>query len=238
MQNTQLDPTIETVSAEEAPDCKVFSPDAQNASPSSLRRYLINKRIFDIVFSLAVLILLSPVYLILALLIVLDDPHAGPIYAQTRVGKDGKPFRFYKFRTMVKDADRMLDSLLDLNEKRGGPAFKIKDDPRITRVGRFLRKTSLDELPQFFNVLKGDMSVVGPRPPLPHEVAQYSPYHMQRLSVTPGLTCYWQTRKNRDAIQFEDWVEMDLQYIREQSYLLDLKLILLTVKVVTTGQGQ
>ena len=238
MQNTQLDPTIETVSAEEAPDCKVFSPDAQNASPSSLRRYLINKRIFDIVFSLAVLILLSPVYLILALLIVLDDPHAGPIYAQTRVGKDGKPFRFYKFRTMVKDADRMLDSLLDLNEKRGGPAFKIKDDPRITRVGRFLRKTSLDELPQFFNVLKGDMSVVGPRPPLPHEVAQYSPYHMQRLSVTPGLTCYWQTRKNRDAIQFEDWVEMDLQYIRERSYLLDLKLILLTVKVVTTGQGQ
>lgn len=238
MQNTQLDPTIETVSAEEAPDCKVFSPDAQNASPSSLRRYLINKRIFDIVFSLAVLILLSPVYLILALLIVLDDPHAGPIYAQTRVGKDGKPFRFYKFRTMVKDADRMLDSLLDLNEKRGGPAFKIKDDPRITRVGRFLRKTSLDELPQFFNVLRGDMSVVGPRPPLPHEVAQYSPYHMQRLSVTPGLTCYWQTRKNRDAIQFEDWVEMDLQYIRERSYLLDLKLILLTVKVVTTGQGQ
>lgn len=238
MQNTQLDPTIETVSAEEAPDCKVFSPDAQNASPGSLRRYLINKRIFDIVFSLAVLILLSPVYLILALLIVLDDPHAGPIYAQTRVGKDGKPFRFYKFRTMVKDADRMLDSLLDLNEKRDGPAFKIKDDPRITRVGRFLRKTSLDELPQFFNVLKGDMSVVGPRPPLPHEVAQYSPYHMQRLSVTPGLTCYWQTRKNRDAIQFEDWVEMDLQYIRERSYLLDLKLILLTVKVVTTGQGQ
>ena len=238
MQNTQLDPTIETVSAEEAPDCKVFSPDAQNASPGSLRRYLINKRIFDIVFSLSVLILLSPVYLILALLIVLDDPHAGPIYAQTRVGKDGKPFRFYKFRTMVKDADRMLDSLLDLNEKRDGPAFKIKDDPRITRVGRFLRKTSLDELPQFFNVLKGDMSVVGPRPPLPHEVAQYSPYHMQRLSVTPGLTCYWQTRKNRDAIQFEDWVEMDLQYIRERSYLLDLKLILLTVKVVTTGQGQ
>lgn len=238
MQNTQLDPTIETVSAEEAPDCKVFSPDAQNASPSSLRRYLINKRIFDIVFSLSVLILLSPVYLILALLIVLDDPHAGPIYAQTRVGKDGKPFRFYKFRTMVKDADRMLDSLLDLNEKRGGPAFKIKDDPRITRVGRFLRKTSLDELPQFFNVLKGDMSVVGPRPPLPHEVAQYSPYHMQRLSVTPGLTCYWQTSQNRDAIQFEDWVEMDLQYIRERSYLLDLKLILLTVKVVTTGQGQ
>ena len=238
MQNTQLDPTIETVSAEEAPDCKVFSPDAQNASPSSLRRYLINKRIFDIVFSLAVLILLSPVYLILALLIVLDDPHAGPIYAQTRVGKDGKPFRFYKFRTMVKDADRMLDSLLDVNEKRDGPAFKIKDDPRITRVGRFLRKTSLDELPQFFNVLKGDMSVVGPRPPLPHEVAQYSPYHMQRLSVTPGLTCYWQTSQNRDAIQFEDWVEMDLQYIRERSYLLDLKLILLTVKVVTTGQGQ
>ena len=238
MQNTQLDPTIETVSAEEAPDCKVFSPDAQNASPSSLRRYLINKRIFDIVFSLAVLILLSPVYLILALLIVLDDPHAGPIYAQTRVGKDGKPFRFYKFRTMVKDADRMLDSLLDLNEKRDGPAFKIKDDPRLTRVGRFLRKTSLDELPQFFNVLKGDMSVVGPRPPLPHEVAQYSPYHMQRLSVTPGLTCYWQTSQNRDAIQFEDWVEMDLQYIRERSYLLDLKLILLTVKVVTTGQGQ
>ena len=235
MPNTQLDPTTAPDSEESTPDCKACS---QTRSEGSLRGYLILKRIFDIVFSLAVLLVLSPVYLIMALLIVLDDPHAGPIYAQTRVGKDGKTFRFYKFRTMVKDADRMLDSLRDLNEKRDGPAFKIKDDPRITRVGRFLRKTSLDELPQFFNVLKGDMSVVGPRPPLPHEVAQYTPYHMQRLSVTPGLTCYWQTRKNRDAIQFEDWMELDLRYIRERSFLLDLKLIFLTVKVVVTGEGE
>ena len=198
--------------------------------------YWMVKRTFDIVFSALAMILLSPVYLMLSLMIFLDDPHGSPIYVQERIGRKGKPFRFYKFRTMVVEADQMLDSLKDCNEK-DGPAFKIKNDPRITRVGRFLRRTSLDELPQFWNVLRGDMSIVGPRPPLPREVELYTGYQMDRLLVTPGLTCYWQTRKTRDDISFDDWVALDIRYILERSFMLDLKLILLTVKVVLTGEG-
>ncbi len=199
--------------------------------------YWLVKRIFDIVFSIIALICLSPVFLILAILIYVDDPHGSPIYPQTRVGRKGKLFRFYKFRTMVVGADQMLADLQGYNEK-DGPVFKIKNDPRITRVGKFLRRTSLDELPQFWNVLKGDMSLVGPRPALPEEVEQYSRYQKERLLVTPGLTCYWQTKHNRDQISFDDWVDMDIQYILNRSFLLDLKLILLTVKVVLTGEGE
>lgn len=201
------------------------------------RWYWAVKRTFDILFSAGVLVFLSPLYLALTLIIWLDDPHGSPIYAQTRIGRKERPFKFYKFRSMVVGADQMLDGLQDLNEK-AGPAFKIKDDPRITRIGRFIRRTSLDELPQFWNVLKGDMTIVGPRPPLPEEVAQYNRYHRQRQLVTPGLTCYWQTCENRDAISFDDWVAMDIQYIRDRNFLLDLKLILLTVKVMITGQGE
>lgn len=199
--------------------------------------YWLVKRIFDMAFSAAALTCLSPVFLVLAALIYLDDPNGSPIYTQIRVGRKGKPFRFYKFRSMVVGADQMLEDLQSSNEK-DGPAFKMKNDPRITRVGKFLRRTSLDELPQFWNVFKGDMSLVGPRPALPEEVEQYSAYQRERLLVTPGLTCYWQTRKNRDEISFDDWMDLDIQYIQDRNFFVDLKLILLTVKVILTGEGE
>lgn len=198
--------------------------------------YRFCKRVFDIIFSTGVLLVFSPLYLLLALIIFLDDPHGSPFYTQMRIGRDGRLFRFYKFRSMVVNADELKSSLLDRNEKEG-PAFKIKDDPRITRVGRFIRRTSLDELPQFWNVLKGDMTIVGPRPPLAEEVAQYNRYHKLRQLAVPGLTCYWQIQKNRDDISFDNWIALDIQYIRDQNFLLDLKLILLTLRAMISGQG-
>ena len=201
------------------------------------RYYWAFRRAFDICFSAGVLIVFSPLYLLIALLIILDDPHGGPIYTQTRIGRKGQPFRFYKFRSMVVNADELRADLEALNEKEG-PAFKIKDDPRLTRIGKFIRKTSLDELPQFWNVLKGDMTLVGPRPPLPSEVEQYNRYHQLRLLITPGLTCYWQIQPNRDDIPFDEWVAMDIQYIRDREFFLDLKIILLTVKVMILGAGE
>lgn len=201
------------------------------------RYYWAAKRTFDVIFSAAALLLLSPVYLLLSLLIFCDDPHGSPIYTQTRIGRKGHPFKLYKFRSMVVGAEKMRDQLLDLDEA-DGPAFKIKNDPRITRLGKYIRMTSLDELPQFWNVLKGDMTLVGPRPPLPEEVEQYSEYHRLRLLVTPGLTCYWQIRTDRHSICFDDWVALDIQYIRDRSFLLDLKLILLTIKAMAAGQGE
>jgi lipopolysaccharide/colanic/teichoic acid biosynthesis glycosyltransferase len=194
------------------------------------------KRIFDFIASLVAIILLSPLLLLISLLIFIDDPHGSPIFVQDRVGKNGKIFRFYKFRSMVVNAEELLEGLREQNEK-DGPVFKIKNDPRITRVGKFLRRTSLDELPQFFNVLKGDMSFVGPRPALPNEVEQYNLYHRQRLLVKPGLTCYWQASKNRDDISFNEWMLSDLRYIKNQCALLDLKLIFKTFFSVFTCQG-
>lgn len=207
-------------------------------SPDSGRRaYLAVKRVQDVVLSLMALIVLSPLLLVIALVIWIDDPHAGPIFAQTRCGKDGREFKFYKFRSMYANAEKELEDLLEHNEMQG-PVFKIRDDPRITRIGRFLRKSSLDELPQLVNVLKGDMSIVGPRPPLPREVEQYTPYQRQRLAIVPGLTCYWQVRPQRNSLSFDEWVELDLRYIRERSYLLDWKLVFQTVKAVIRGEGQ
>ena len=202
---------------------------------STSRAYKFIKRAFDIVASAAGLVVLSPLFLIVSILIVLDDPEASPIFVQTRVGKDGKKFRFYKFRSMVADAEDQLDSLMECNEM-DGPVFKIRDDPRVTKVGRFIRKTSIDELPQLWNVLWGDMSLVGPRPPLPREVAQYSEYQRRRLCVTPGLTCYWQIA-GRNDVTFKDWVEMDLKYIREQSLWTDLKILVRTIGAVLHGGG-
>lgn len=197
--------------------------------------YRIAKRLFDIMFSLLVLILLSWVYAAVAIAIKHDSE--GPVFFnQERVGKDGKTFKMHKFRSMYVDAEERLKDLQDLNEK-DGPVFKIKDDPRITHVGHFIRKTSIDELPQFINVLKGDMSIVGPRPALPREVRQYTPYQKERLLVKPGITCFWQTRRNRDDISFDEWVGLDLLYIKKCSVLTDLKLILQTVGVVLTAQG-
>lgn len=195
------------------------------------------KRFQDIIFSLIAIIVLSPVMIITSIAIFIDDPKGIPVFSQVRVGRDGKKFKMYKFRSMVVDAEDRLEELLKNNEM-DGPAFKITDDPRITRVGKFIRKTSIDELPQLFNILKGDMSIVGPRPALPREVKQYTVYQTQRLFITPGLTCYWQIQPNRNDIPFDEWVEMDLQYIRERSFLVDWKIIFKTIIAVFTKQGR
>ena len=173
---------------------------------------------------------------LISIIIVIDDPSAGPFYKQLRVGRHGKEFYMYKFRTMRANADKMIDQLAKQNEM-DGPVFKIKDDPRITRVGHFLRKTSLDELPQLWNVLRGDMSIVGPRPALPREVAQYDDYQRQRLLIQPGLTCYWQIQPHRNDLSFDEWLELDLKYIRERSFLVDWKIIFSTVRAVLQLDG-
>ena len=195
------------------------------------------KRAFDVCFSACVLVCLSWLFLIVAVAIKLDDPEGPVIFSQARVGRDGREFRMYKFRSMCADAESRLAELAGRNEK-DGPVFKMSDDPRVTRVGRFLRKTSIDELPQFVNVLVGDISVVGPRPALPKEVAQYTPRQRQRLSVKQGITCYWQTRRNRDSITFDHWVDLDLLYIQKASIWTDTKLIIQTVGCVLTAQGE
>lgn len=193
--------------------------------------YLAVKRCFDIVFSLLCIIVFTIPILFVMLLIVIDSPGASPIYTQYRVGKNGRVFKFYKLRSMVPEADHMLDSLLDQNEMEG-PAFKISNDPRITRVGRVIRKTCIDELPQLWNILKGDMSFVGPRPPLPREVEQYNDFQRNRLSVVPGLTCYWQIQPNRNSLTFDKWLELDLKYIEERNVKTDLMIIFKTVGAV------
>lgn len=198
--------------------------------------YRFIKRAFDVLFSAFVLVGFSWLFLIVAVAIKIDDPKGPIFFTQERVGRDGKTFRMYKFRSMCADAEQRLAELRDLNEK-DGPVFKIANDPRITRVGRVIRKLSIDELPQFINVLVGDMSVVGPRPALPKEVAEYTPRQTQRLSIRGGLTCYWQTRHNRDSISFDEWVDLDLLYIKKCSVWSDLKLIIQTVGVVLTAQG-
>ncbi len=198
--------------------------------------YRFIKRAFDIVFSAAVLVLFCWLFAIIAIAIKIDDPKGPIIFKQQRVGKNGKTFNMYKFRTMCVDAEEKLASLRELNEKTG-PVFKIADDPRVTRVGKWLRKTSADEFMQFANVLAGQMSIVGPRPALPSEVATYNDYQRQRLIVKPGLTCYWQTRVNRDAISFDEWVDLDLLYIRKCNVWTDFKLIIQTIGVVLTAQG-
>lgn len=193
------------------------------------------KRTFDIVFSVTVLVLFCWLFAIIAILIKIDDPRGPVLFKQTRVGKNEKTFKMYKFRSMCVDAEEKLAEFKELNEKTG-PVFKIADDPRITRVGKWLRKLSLDELPQFINVLLSDMSVVGPRPALPTEVATYNDYQRQRLLVKSGLTCYWQTRRNRDVITFDEWVGLDLLYIKKCSVWSDIKLIIQTVGVVLMAQ--
>lgn len=197
-------------------------------------RYIFLKRFFDIVLSLVGLIILAIPCLIIAIFIKLCD--GGPVlYTQARVGKDGKIFKIYKFRSMYVDADKLLDKLSEQNEVTG-PMFKMKNDPRITSVGRFLRKTSLDELPQLWNVLLGDMSLVGPRPPLPKEVAKYSEYDRQRLWVIPGCTGLWQATERND-VGFDRMVELDLEYIQKRSLMFDAKIILMTFWVIIHPNG-
>ena len=198
--------------------------------------YIVCKRAFDIAASFCALVVLSPVFLIIYLIIYLDDPHGNPIFSQIRIGKNGKAFRFYKFRSMVVNAEDLLAGLQNQNEM-SGPAFKMKNDPRVTKVGRFIRKTSLDELPQLWNVLKGDMSLVGPRPPLPNEVEQYTEEQKKRLSVTPGLTCYWQVQPSRNDLDFGEWFELDMKYLRERSKKTDIKIIFQSILVVLHMEG-
>ncbi len=201
------------------------------------RRYRFLRRTQDILLSLLAFAVLWPLMLVVALVIVIDSPGAGPIFAQTRIGRDGKEFTFYKFRSMIPNAEAALEDLLPQNEMEG-PVFKIKDDPRITRFGRFLRKSSIDELPQLWNVLKGEMSIVGPRPGLPREVEQYGDYERQRLLITPGLTCYWQIQPNRNDMSFEEWVELDVKYIKERSFRNDWKIIFATFGAVFGMNGE
>ena len=201
------------------------------------RYYWSLRRFQDIVLSAIALVVLLPLLLVVALIIMLDDPGAGPIFVQERVGRDGKLFKFYKFRSMHANAEEELDALLDLNEM-DGPCFKIKDDPRITRVGRFLRRTSIDELPQLWNVLRGEMSIVGPRPPIPREVEEYDDYAMQRLLITPGLTCYWQIQPDRNELSFNEWLALDLKYINERSFISDWKIIFKTFGAVFGMNGR
>ena len=200
-------------------------------------RYWFLRRFQDVVLSVLALLVLWPFMLIVALVIVLDSPGASPIFAQTRVGRDGKPFTFYKFRSMKPNAEEELEQLLQFNEMEG-PTFKIKDDPRITRVGRFLRRSSIDELPQLWNVIRGDMSIVGPRPGLPREVEQYDDYARQRLLITPGLTCFWQIQPNRNDLSFEQWVELDVRYINQRSFKTDWKIIFATFGAVLGMNGE
>lgn len=200
------------------------------------RHYWTGRRVQDVFFSLLALLVLWPVMLLIALAIWIDSPGASPVFVQDRVGRDEKIFKLYKFRTMVPHAEDKLNEFISQNEM-DGPVFKIKDDPRITRVGKFLRKTGLDELPQLINILRGEMSIVGPRPPLPREVAQYTPYQKQRLYVTPGLTCYWQVQPNRNEMSFDEWIELDLKYINDRNFWLDWKLIFQTIWTILGMYG-
>lgn len=206
------------------------------ARSSDRGAYLAAKRMLDVVLAFCALTAIFPLCVLVALAIKLTD--GGPVlFWQKRVGKDGEEFWFPKFRSMVTDAERRRRELLTHNHHGGeGVTFKIKNDPRITPVGLLLRKYSLDELPQFWSVLKGDMSLVGPRPALPVEVAQYSDYERQRLAVIPGLTCFWQV-EGRANIPFPEQVELDLRYIRERNLWLDIVLLLKTLPAVILARG-
>ncbi|WP_343347363.1 sugar transferase [Terrisporobacter petrolearius] len=192
--------------------------------------YLFFKRTIDILGSGIGLIILSPIFILVALAIKIEDPKGKVFFVQERCGKNNELFKMYKFRSMISNAEELLEELICENEM-DGPVFKIKEDPRITRIGRFIRKTSIDELPQLFNILMGDMSIVGPRPAIPHEVAEYNEYQKQRLLVKPGLTCIWQV-SGRNSIGFDEWIDMDLEYIEKRNLWMDIKLIFKTVGVL------
>lgn len=199
--------------------------------------YWKKKRIFDVSVTVIILIFLIIPILVTALVVFLDDPKGSPFYKQVRIGRHGKPFNMYKFRSMYVDAEKRKKDLMDSNEM-DGPVFKMKNDPRITRVGRFIRKYSIDEIPQLFNVLIGNMSIVGPRPALPEEVEKYSDYNKLRLVVTPGITCTWQIMPDKNDIPYEKWLEMDLEYIETRTTLKDIKIILKTPFAMLRANGR
>ena len=201
----------------------------ESESSMEFSLYEVIKRLIDVVCSFMGVLLLSPLFIIIA--IIIKTTSKGPVFfSQKRVGKNGREFDMYKFRSMVVNAEELKEKLAAQNEM-SGPMFKMKDDPRVTKVGKFIRKTSIDELPQLWNVLKGDMSLVGPRPSLPKEVAQFEDWMYKRLEVKPGLTCYWQV-SGRNNIDFEDWMKLDIKYVDERSTWIDIKLIFKTVGVL------
>ena len=201
----------------------------ESESSMEFSLYEVIKRLIDVVCSFLGVLVLSPLFIIIA--IIIKTTSKGPVFfSQKRVGKNGKEFNMYKFRSMVVNAEELKEKLAAQNEM-SGPMFKMKDDPRVTKVGKFIRKTSIDELPQLWNVLKGDMSLVGPRPSLPKEVAQFEEWMYRRLEVKPGLTCYWQV-SGRNNIDFEDWMKLDIKYVDERSTWIDIKLIFETVGVL------
>jgi exopolysaccharide biosynthesis polyprenyl glycosylphosphotransferase len=201
-----------------------------NQNISNSKPYLLSKRVMDILGAIVGITLLSFIFLIVAIFIKIEDPKGPVFFSQKRVGLNGKEFKMFKFRSMVMDAEEKLKDLLEHNEVSGA-MFKMKEDPRVTKIGKFIRKTSIDELPQLFNVLKGEMSLVGPRPPLPREVKEYTEYDKQRLLVTPGCTGLWQV-SGRSNIGFKEMVQLDLEYIQKRTFLYDVKIILKTVKVL------
>lgn len=216
------------VIAEPKPEAAVQAPPIEKKIiPNNKKGYLFSKRCIDIIGALAGLLVLFIVFIVIGLLIKIEDPKGSIFFSQKRVGKDGKEFNMYKFRSMVSDAEAKLAELLQQNEATGA-MFKMKNDPRVTKIGRFIRKTSIDELPQLLNVLRGDMSLVGPRPPLVREVNEYTEYQMQRLLVTPGCTGLWQV-SGRSNIGFEEMVELDLTYITTRSLTADIKIICRTI---------
>jgi lipopolysaccharide/colanic/teichoic acid biosynthesis glycosyltransferase len=196
--------------------------------------YLFTKRLLDILGATAAIVIAAPIMVVAVIAVRLETP--GPVFfRQYRLGRNGRPFLLYKIRSMTASAPDIRDSLEDDNEA-SGPVFKIKADPRITRVGRVLRKYSIDEMPQLFHVLFGQMSLVGPRPPIPAEVERYEPWQTERLAVKPGLTCIWQV-SGRSDIGFDEWIRMDIEYVRNRNLWLDIKLLLLTIPAVLTARG-
>jgi len=221
-----------SISGEVATSPGVFFSDTFGHSDTFYRRY--GKRCLDVLGAMVALVLVLPFLPVLALIIKLSSP--GPIlYRSIRLGQDGRPFVFYKFRSMVDGAHESRKYMLHMNEAEG-PVFKISNDPRITRVGAFLRRSSVDEIPQLWNVLRGDMSLVGPRPPIPEEVEKYEPWQKRRLDVNPGITCLWQI-SGRSNLGFEEWMRLDIQYIEHRSFALDCKILLETIPVVLSRDG-
>jgi exopolysaccharide biosynthesis polyprenyl glycosylphosphotransferase len=211
----------------------------ETSSPASrpaagVGHFPLSKKIFDRIGAFIGILLTAPVMLAVAIIVKLES--RGPVfYTQTRCGLCGRPFRMHKIRTMYIDSEQKRIELLDRNEM-SGPVFKLRNDPRVTPVGRFLRRHSIDELPQFFNVLRGDMSLVGPRPPLPQEASRFEPWQERKLSVKPGITCLWQV-SGRNRIDFDEWMRLDLEYIDHRSLWLDLKIIGRTIPTVLRGTG-
>lgn len=196
--------------------------------------YRVSKRTFDLVVASAALVLLVPIIPLIVVMIRLDTP--GPVFfKQERVGKNGRTFNFFKFRSMHVDAEKRKREIEALNEQEG-PVFKVRSDPRITSVGKFLRRSSLDEIPQIFNVFKGEMTIVGPRPPLPSEVEHYQPWHRRRLEVTPGITCLWQI-SGRSHLSFNEWMRLDMEYLKRRSFKADLLILLKTIPAVIARKG-